>query len=342
MNSKSKLIIICLMFFASIAIIIATFVLYANNSTVQTNARNSNYLQIKIINETNIYSSPIMDSKIVGTVFNGEIYTVLNSYVYDSYKWYEIETNQGIRGFITNKNDDTLELPVDKKSEIVSSTVIDRTSSDVISSVTDIPSSVVKDDKSSEKIKDKVSSKIDIKSDTISSKVNDVVPLKPMDAKLQYTCDDGWKQDGPLCIKFEYSNIILEEACPMGFEIKISNDGTKKCIGYTKPNIPIKKNLTCSSGNASDIITTPNGYSCKNGEVIYDLYCPYGYEKLNDTTCKWKFSGEERKIGNNCPLDYPLADSENKKCYKRLAVSATETYSCPKGYYLKNNKCYRK
>ena len=71
-------------------------------SEEQTNIRDNSKNQIEIISEyINIRSSKSVKSEILGKVYRGEIYTILGEDAASEYKWIEIETANGIRGFIS-------------------------------------------------------------------------------------------------------------------------------------------------------------------------------------------------------------------------------------------------
>ena len=68
----------------------------------QTNDRNENVAQVEITtNYLNIRSSQSVDSEILGQVYKGEIYTIISENKESEHKWLEIETSNGIRGYIS-------------------------------------------------------------------------------------------------------------------------------------------------------------------------------------------------------------------------------------------------
>lgn len=70
----------------------------------QTNERDETVKQLEIIADyINIRSSSNVNSKIIGKVYKGEIYTILEE-LGTSYDWYLIETNTGIKGYIAGKS----------------------------------------------------------------------------------------------------------------------------------------------------------------------------------------------------------------------------------------------
>lgn len=68
----------------------------------QTNKRNENVAQVEIVTDyINIRSSQSVDSEILGQVYKGEIYTIISENKESEHKWLEIETSNGIRGYIS-------------------------------------------------------------------------------------------------------------------------------------------------------------------------------------------------------------------------------------------------
>ena len=68
----------------------------------QTNDRNEDVAQVEITtNYINIRSSQSVDSEILGQVYKGEIYTIISENKESEHKWLEIETSNGIRGYIS-------------------------------------------------------------------------------------------------------------------------------------------------------------------------------------------------------------------------------------------------
>lgn len=79
----------------------------SSNDTNIGNERDSSIAQIEIITEyINIRSNKNVNSTIIGQVHYGEIYTIISEDEKSSYNWYEIETSNGIRGYIAGKSKD--------------------------------------------------------------------------------------------------------------------------------------------------------------------------------------------------------------------------------------------
>lgn len=68
----------------------------------QSNGRNEDVLQVEITTDyINIRSGESVDSEILGKVYKGEIYTIISENKESDHKWLEIETSNGIRGYIS-------------------------------------------------------------------------------------------------------------------------------------------------------------------------------------------------------------------------------------------------
>jgi len=74
---------------------------------IQTNERNEYVEQLEIINDyINIRESNDSTSELLGKVYKGEIYTILETLEDDYYIWCKIKTNNDITGYIAVKYDD--------------------------------------------------------------------------------------------------------------------------------------------------------------------------------------------------------------------------------------------
>lgn len=75
-----------------------------NQEIVQTNKRNVTVEQVEITNDyINIRKENDSQSEAIGKVYKGEIYTVLDRQEDEYYLWYQIETTNGIKGYIAVK-----------------------------------------------------------------------------------------------------------------------------------------------------------------------------------------------------------------------------------------------
>lgn len=100
-KNKKKLILIILGIILIIGTIITIYFLL-NNNVEQTNLRDDTKSQVEIITDyINIRENPNVSSDVLGKVYQGEIYTILSENNDSEYKWIEIETSNGIRGYIS-------------------------------------------------------------------------------------------------------------------------------------------------------------------------------------------------------------------------------------------------
>lgn len=73
----------------------------------QTNALDTSVDQILIVvDQINIREYPTVDSKDIGDVYNGEIYTILGMQDDILYTWYKIKTNRGLVGFVASSKEE--------------------------------------------------------------------------------------------------------------------------------------------------------------------------------------------------------------------------------------------
>lgn len=98
----------------------------------QTNIRDNTKSQIEIISDyINIRSSKSVKSEILGKVYKGEIYTILDEDTESNYKWIKIETANGIKGFICGTDNYVKRLKLnDNKNEEKDVPVIDNKEND--------------------------------------------------------------------------------------------------------------------------------------------------------------------------------------------------------------------
>lgn len=82
------------------------------NKTIQSNEKDESKTQIEIIvKRINIREDKTIESKDVGDVYQGEIYTVLEDYEDEEYYWYKIKTDTDITGYIASlKSDEYVKL----------------------------------------------------------------------------------------------------------------------------------------------------------------------------------------------------------------------------------------
>ena len=92
----------------------------------QSNPRDVNKTQIKIkVKALNIRKEATVDSKDIGTVYLGEIFTVLEHIDKEDYYWYKIKTKQGTTGYLaSDRNNEYIEVIsglVDREPPVITS-----------------------------------------------------------------------------------------------------------------------------------------------------------------------------------------------------------------------------
>ncbi len=92
----------------------------------QSNPRDINKNQIRVlVKALNIRKEPTIESKDIGTVYLGEIFTVLEHIDKDDYYWYKIKTKQGITGYIaSDRNNEFVEVIsgiIDRENPVITS-----------------------------------------------------------------------------------------------------------------------------------------------------------------------------------------------------------------------------
>ena len=90
----------------------------------QSNPRDVNKTQIKIkVKALNIREKATVESKDIGTVYMGEIFTVLEHIDADDYYWYKIKTKQGTTGYIaSDRNNEYVDVVsglVDREAPVI-------------------------------------------------------------------------------------------------------------------------------------------------------------------------------------------------------------------------------
>ena len=78
-------------------LVVLSIIVIINYDNKQSNGRNVNENQLRIeTRKINIRSSNTDNSPTIGTVYKGEIYTILDN----EEEWYKIKTNSNIEGWI--------------------------------------------------------------------------------------------------------------------------------------------------------------------------------------------------------------------------------------------------
>lgn len=92
----------------------------------QSNPRDINKNQIKIlVKALNIRKEPTIESRDIGTVYQGEIFTVLEHIDKEDYYWYKIKTKQGTTGYVaSDRNNEFVEVisgAIDREIPVITS-----------------------------------------------------------------------------------------------------------------------------------------------------------------------------------------------------------------------------
>lgn len=104
---KKKIIMIIILFVITLGL--TGLLIYRNNDKteeviVQSNERDETKEQFKVTNEyINIRKENDSQSESLGKVYKDEIYTVLDKKEDEHYLWYQIETSNGIKGYVAAK-----------------------------------------------------------------------------------------------------------------------------------------------------------------------------------------------------------------------------------------------
>lgn len=232
-------------------------------SEEQTNIRDNSKNQIEIISEyINIRSSKSVKSEILGKVYRGEIYTILGEDAASEYKWIEIETANGIRGFISGIDSYVKRLNVsDNENKKDDEPIIDNKDNIKDNSKNTNDGSNVKEN-TNNNIKNNNTNNND---SSTSNKNEDV-------KKCLKTCEDGYElknsnSEDCYCEKKEELYVVKNQ-------VIYDNDGVKitaKGIDYSDKNFITLDLLT---ENNSDIpkVVQRNHFSYVNG---YDMATGY-------------------------------------------------------------------
>ena len=371
-KNKKKLILIILGIILIIGTIITIYFLL-NNNVEQTNLRDDTKSQVEIITDyINIRENPNVSSDVLGKVYQGEIYTILSENNDSEYKWIEIETSNGIRGYISGVEDYVkrlyLEKDVIEEESTIDNPVIGDEPNNENTDINDNRKPNNNNTNNNQKPNNNNNSNTNTNNNNSNnqnntstnendknqntneepSKNNDTnIPydnqVKELDATLEYYCNSPWKLNGKTCEKIEYSGIKAERRCSFGYVM--SADGTK-CIGESRPDKTPNESPVCIGGSNTDIftMTAPPYYGCRKGTLTFERKCPTGYSlvvAMGISRCVWDYTGKETYVSSNCSYSYPVFDNESGQCINRTVKSAYIKYTCPSGYTLKGKKCYR-
>lgn len=106
---KKKIILIVILLIITLAlsgVLIYEKIDFSNNDEeiIQSNERDETKEQFKVINEyINIRKENDSQSESLGKVYKDEIYTILDKQEDEYYVWYQIETNNGLNGYVAVK-----------------------------------------------------------------------------------------------------------------------------------------------------------------------------------------------------------------------------------------------
>ena len=113
-HNKKFLIVIIIGLLISLCTIVLAINYFKQDDIYQTNERDESVLQVEVITEyINIREESNSQSELLGKVYEGEIYTIIDKNPNET--WYLIETDNGIRGYIYKGDNDNpyfKELPV--------------------------------------------------------------------------------------------------------------------------------------------------------------------------------------------------------------------------------------
>ena len=99
---KLVIIITCIVATTIIGSVITFNAMKSNNKvSIQSNERNKDKIQIEVVADSvKIRESKEPNSQVIGNVYKNEIYSVISEDKESQYKWLEIETSNGIKGYI--------------------------------------------------------------------------------------------------------------------------------------------------------------------------------------------------------------------------------------------------
>lgn len=123
---KKKIIMIIILFIISLGL--SGLLIYRNYDKteeviVQSNERDETKEQFKVTNEfINIRKENDSQSESLGKVYKDEIYTVLDKKEDEYYLWYQIETTNGIKGYVAVKYEEefyieNLEVKIEENNQ---------------------------------------------------------------------------------------------------------------------------------------------------------------------------------------------------------------------------------
>lgn len=180
--------------------------------------------------------------------------------------------------------------------------------------------------------------------------------------KLVSVCADGFNLNNGRCERVESSDAIITYSCPSGY----SNYGGDTCYKGTSIDAAVKYSCPDSSYVLSGNVCRKTGtgsvdakveYSCTKGE-LKGTKCEYTYSPSNNWGGGWWSQGSCNEGGDYsyydrmCHVTFEAVKTYTcdqgtfdgvSKCIisNNSTVSATPNYSCPSGYTLVSNQCFK-
>lgn len=350
--------------FLIILSILATVVLWIvvsqslNKKTikVQSNDRDEYLPQVEITTDyINIREEKNTNSRILGRVYKGEIYTIIKEDKYSANHWIKIKTNTGIKGYIAGRDGYIKYLTIKKDNEINNdiNQNIASSSSSISNNSTNKKDNNINNNNNnksynSNKNNKSSSSKNSLPSDSSKNhSSSSSKEKKVIDAEINYYCRKGTLIKSNNTCRIElYSLEVLELVCPYGYEpYSKLNKLCKINDSYTQANIKPTEYMSCTLGDEYYFELNNVGY-CRKGSKIIKRVCPTGYEVKSITVdiittyyCQLLDSYYTREGYLKCNDNYKY-DSANNICVKTIIEPASMTYSCPDDYTLEDDKCH--
>ena len=333
--------------FICLSLLLGNYILKSKllQNVKQSNERQSSLNQIEVITEyINIRKSKNVSSPILGKVYKGEIYTVISEDKKSIYNWYEIETSNGIKGFISGKDEYVKVLETlnnDNFNNDNSSN--DNSSNDVSNSDTSndnhqstqtnppinndyVPNIPNNEDNNVNK---KPNNNSNVSDDTTIN-VTPPKEKKVIDATKNYYCENSkYTLNGELCFcEYEADQLFY---CPDGYK----SYGLDECVSTLPASM--EANCYCSSGRLFGGMCVDSNYN----RVGYpNCRCDDYRYYYNDISCRLK---DEYKYIPATFNGYYCSISDKKSnsniCVDEVQATFKE-YTCPSGYTLKETKCY--
>lgn len=341
---------------------------------LQTNTRDEKEKQVEVITEyINIREENNVSSKILGKVYKGEIYTIISEDTSSPYKWLEIVTGNGIKGFISGKseyvkflevidNDNTVDIEKPKEEENTSNnnTSNNDNKKPVNSTKPSTNNNTNSNSNNNSNNNESIPNDNNSSSSDNSSNDNSIINTPTTDKEVEKKVINATKSD-PYCKKGNigysdaaktkprncYEDIYDKEAlvisCATGYTLNESKTLCEK--GEDRDNVSATKVPKCSDGGMLFQETTTGAYGCKSGILYYDYVCPTGYKYergylggVTIHTCTWQNPYKVKAVTHNCTKgNY---DRETMSCKYFVTSELSYDYSCPSGYTLKADKCY--